>query len=121
MRKNCGPDIQIIFPRNFTDFRREITYQGIHKYQIISNLIILVSRLLFSARVQFQNIFPSTLLLHSIHVYLKLYMQLQIAIVYLSVFMQNVARVALPGQEAARSLERSGSCDDINYVLFFFW
>jgi len=48
-------------------------------------------------------------------------MQLQIAIVYLSVFIQSVARVALPGQEASWSLEHSGSCGDINCVHLFFW
>jgi len=47
MRKICGPDIEVIVPRKSIDLRLEITYQGIHKYQAISNLSILVSRLCF--------------------------------------------------------------------------
>jgi len=47
MRKICGPDVEVIVARKFIDLRMEITYQGIDKYQIISNLIILVSRLSF--------------------------------------------------------------------------
>ena len=34
--------------------------------------------------------------------------------------MHNVARDALPGQKVAWSLERSGSCGDMNCVLHFF-
>ena len=47
MRKICGPDVEVIVARKFIDLRVEITYQGIDKYQIISNLIILVSLLSF--------------------------------------------------------------------------